>query len=389
MSAFASKKQSLWSAGFSKATPLRAGTRAVIYKDSIDIGSIKLSNEAQKTIDNMDEAVQLYSSLLVKAINKRLVNLNRVGVLLSGGVDSGLLAWLVSKAAKKQGIEVIAYSAGMIDAEDLLYSRQLAEELGVKHRVKILSEDDIRRYIKSVLKAVEERDIVQVEAGVGVYSALELAANDGIRSIFSGQGPDELWGGYTWYPNVLEAEGYNGLMDKMDSDLQRGDIETFDRENKIAMDYGAEQLFPYVDNEITELASMVSPRLKVKSPDDKLGKHPHRQAAKLLGLPDKYAKRAKNAAQHGTGVHGFLDNIAQEAGFSPELVEKIGYNSTDISKEQLASSTRYGYKFDDADLWAVPQHIQLYLDTLAYENSLLNYSEREKIKNIIKKSKLS
>lgn len=387
--AYASKKQPLWSAGFQKVSALRAGKYAVINGNQAEIKKLTSTNKSNKQIGDMDVTVERYSDLLVKAINKRLTNLKRVGVLLSGGVDSGLLAWLVCKAAKKQGIEVIAYTAGMVDAEDLHYSEQLAWELDVKHRIKILNEDDIRRYIQSVLQVVEERDIVQIEAGIGVYSALELAAKDGIRSIFSGQGPDELWGGYTWYPEVLKIEGYEGLIDKMDDDLQRGDIETFDRENKIALAYSAEQLFPYVDNEITELASIVSPRLKVKSPDDKLGKHPHRQAATRLGLPEKYAKRAKNAAQHGTGVHDFLGSIALQEGFSPELVKKIGYKSTDISQEKLASSTRYGYKFDNAELWAVPQHIQLYLDTLAYKNSLLNYSEREKIEIILKDSRLN
>ncbi len=176
------------------------------------------------------------------------------------------------------------------------------------------------------------------------------------------------------------------MLERMWGDLGRGDIETFDRENKIALAHGAEQIFPYCDTEVIKLAMSVSPRLKITSAEDRVGKHPHREAAERFGVPAKFAYRGKNAAQHSTGVHKTLDVIACKNGFTPELAVHVGYDSDDVCPEKLASSTRYGYQYGEKELWEVPRHVQFFLDSIAYENNLLNQAERQKIKHFMSKS---
>jgi asparagine synthetase B (glutamine-hydrolysing) len=63
------------------------------------------------------------------------------------------------------------------------------------------------QYIPRVIEAIEDSDFVQVETGIGLYAAMEMASKEGTRVIFSGQGIDELWGGYNWYPKVLGQDG--------------------------------------------------------------------------------------------------------------------------------------------------------------------------------------
>jgi asparagine synthase (glutamine-hydrolysing) len=221
--------------------------------------------------------------------------------------------------------------------------------------------------------------MVQVEAGIGVYAALEMAARDGIRVIFSGQGPDELWSGYSWYPDVIASEGYEGLQKRMLDDLARSDTETLDRENRLAMAHGLEKVFPYIDTGVVSLAMSVSPRIKIYSEQDRVGKRPHREAAKRLGLPLRYADRSKDAAQHGTGIHATLDAIARKYDFTPEMVKHTGYLSELVTDENLASSTRYGYQYAEKELWQTPEHVQFFLDALAYKYGLLNEAERTKV----------
>jgi asparagine synthase (glutamine-hydrolysing) len=96
----------------------------------------------------------------------------------------------------------------------------------------------------------------------------------------------------------------------------------------------------------------------------------------MLGLPEQYAERRKDAAQHGTGIHGTLDAIARKNGFTPELVERAGYGSEQVSQEKLASSTRYGYLYAEKELWQTPQHVQFFFDSVAYRSNLLNEAER-------------
>jgi asparagine synthase (glutamine-hydrolysing) len=385
---FATLKKALWEIGLHDVKPLRAGMLASFGKDGVDFEDTfslpKMGIEVE--INDMATAVDGYCDLISSAVRKRVRDLKKLGVLLSGGVDSCLMAKLVAEAADESGTQVIAYTAGLNGTDDIDYAEHFAQELGLKHKVRRISLDEIEAYIPKVVRAVEERDMVQIEAGIGIYAALEVASQDDIRTIFSGQGPDELWGGYSWYPGVIAAEGYEGLQKRMWDDLERSDIETFDRENKIALALGSEQLFPYCDTEVVRLAMSVSPRLKIKSAEDGMGKHPHREAAVRFGVPEEFAYRAKNAAQHGTGVHDTLDAIAHRNGFTPELVANVGYNSEEVCREKLASSTRYGYRYTNRKLWQVPEHIQFFLDSVAYEKGLLNKRERLAISRFLQKA---
>jgi asparagine synthase (glutamine-hydrolysing) len=286
----------------------------------------------------------------------------------------------VYDVASDSGVEVIAYTAGLPDSPDVSFAREFAEEIGIEHRMRMLSIDEVEEYIPEVIEVVEEADFVQVEAGIGIYAAMDLASQDGVRVIFSGQGPDELWGGYTWYPEVLGTDGRQELCRRMWEDFTRADIETLDRENKIAMAHGAEMMFPYLDTEVVNLAMSVASELKVTSEEDQLGKHPHRQLAIRMGIPDKYANRSKDAAQHGTGIHNVLDKVARKEGFNPHVVKEIDYSSQQVTTRKLGSSERYGYRYAEEKLWQVPQHVQLFLHTVAYRKGLLNKSVRDQIR---------
>jgi asparagine synthase (glutamine-hydrolysing) len=389
--AFASEKKALWRIGLRNVRPLRAGMLASFDKDGTSLAEAfslrKMADEV--SINDLATAVDSYCALLRIAVGKRLRNLRKVGVLCSGGVDSGLIAKLVSDAAAERGIAVTAYTGGADGADDIEYAEDFARELGLNHKVRRLRQDEIESYIPRVISAVEARGLVQIEAGIGVYAAMEAARDDGVKVVFSGQGPDELWGGYSWYPRVIARDGYQGLQERMWDDLERTDIETFDRERKVALALGMEQVFPYVDIEVIKLAMSVSPRLKITSAEDHVGKHPHREAAKRLGVPIQYADREKNAAQHGTGVHDILDTIARKNGFTQKLVALAGYSSEEVSKERLGSSIRYGYLYGEKELWQVPEHVQFFLDSIAYQNNLLNEAERSRIEEFLRQAGIS
>ena len=380
--AFAQGKRALWQTGFKEVKPLRAGMLAKFDTQGLEIHkALPLSEMGiEIRIKDLSLAIESYNKALYSAVRKRLADVNRVGVLVSGGVDSCLLAKLAQEIAAERGIEVIAYSAGSADSSDLEYAEDFTKSMGLKHKVNRLDLNKVEAYLPKVIQAVEERDFIQIEAGIGIYAATEMASQDGTRVIFSGQGPDELWGGYTWYPKVVEEEGYAGLLEKERGDLARADIETLDRENKIALSLGMEARFPYVDLEVVKLAMSVSPELKVSSAEDNLGKHPHRELAKRLGVLPHFADRTKDATQHGTGVHQMLEEIARRNGFTPELVEGIGYYSEKVTTEKLGSSARYGYRYaEDKSLWLIPAHIQLFFDVMAYRSGILNGVERGKI----------
>lgn len=391
-SAFASNKKPLWKIGLGEVRPLRAGMLAIFDHERVSIKKALPFRKKEIEIEDMAQVVNAYEQALYSAVRKRLAEINhvrKVGVLLSGGVDSCLIAKLVHDAASGLGMEVIAYTAGLPDSPDVNFAREFAREFDIKHKMKILNIDGVEEYIPKVIEATDDSDFVQIETGIGLYAAIDMASQDGIRVIFSGQGPDELWGGYNWYPKVLGKDGRQELCRRMWDDFTRADIETLDRENKIALAHGVELLFPYLDTEVVNIAMSVASELKVTSEEDHLGKHPHRQLAIKMGISEKYANREKLAIQHGTGIHGVLDDIARKNGFDPALVKNIGYKSEEITTVKMGSSSRYGYRYTGKKLWQVPQHVQLFLHALAYSKGLLDKSVRDRVGYFLEKARLS
>ncbi len=388
-SAFASNRKPLWRIGLDEVRPVRAGMLATLGIGEVSTKKALPFHKKEIAIKHMAQAVDEYRRTLCPAIRKRLAEMNhvpKIGVLLSGGVDSCLLAKLVRDAACSFGMETIAYTAGLPDSLDVKFARAFARELGMKHKVKILSVDEVGEYIPELIDAIEDSDFVQVETGIGLYAAIDMASQDSMRVIFSGQGPDELWGGYDWYPKVLGRDGRRELVRRMWDDFARADIETLDRENKIAMAHGVELFFPYLDHHVVDAAMSVSSELKVTSEEDRLGKHPHRELAMKTGISEKYANREKLAIQHGTGIHGVLDDIAKNNGFDPALVEDIGYKSEKITSEKMGSSARYGYRYIDKRLWEVPQHVQFFFQALAYRKALLDKPVRDRVGYFLEKA---
>jgi asparagine synthase (glutamine-hydrolysing) len=390
--AFASNKKPLWRIGLAEVKPLRAGKLVVFNHGEVSIGKASPFRKKEAVIGDMSQAVDAYEQALRSAVTKRVARTKhslKLGVLLSGGVDSCLIAKLVCDVASSLGTDVVAYSAGLPDSPDVKFARQSARELDIRHKMKILTIHEVEKYIPGVIEVIEDSDFVQVETGIGLYAAIDMASRDGINVLFSGQGPDELWGGYNWYPDVLGRDGRQDLSRRMWDDFTRADIETLDRENKIALAHDIDLLFPYLDTEVADVAMSVASELKVTSTEDHLGKHPHRQLAAKLGVPEKYANRGKYAIQHGTGIHGVLDGIARKNGFDPALVKHIGYRSDKITIEKMGSSSRYGYRYMAKDLWQVPQYVQLFFHVLAYKQGLLDKSLRDRIEHLLKKAELS
>ncbi|MCK5181111.1 MAG: hypothetical protein KAQ73_01090, partial [Dehalococcoidia bacterium] len=390
--AFASNKKPLWRIGLGEVRPLRAGMLATFNSGGVGIKEVSRCDKVEINIHSMAQAVNEYERAFYSAVRKRLAEANhtgKVGVLLSGGVDSCLVAKLVHDVASAYGMETIAYTIGLPDSPDVNFAQKFAGELGIKHEMKMLSIEGIEQYIPKVIEAIEDSDFVQIETGIGIYAAMDMASQDSVRFIFSGQGPDELWGGYKWYPRVLGKDGRQELCRRMWDDFTRVDIETLDRENKIAMAHGVELLFPYLDTDVVNVAMSVTSELKVTSEEDYLGKHPHRQLAIKMGIPEVYANREKLAIQHGTGIHGVLDEIARRNGFDPALVKDIGYKSEEITTAKMGSSARYGYRYSKRKLWQVPQHVQLFLHALAYRKGLLNKSVRDRVGYFLEQARLS
>jgi asparagine synthase (glutamine-hydrolysing) len=206
--AFASERKALWKIGIKEPTKRVLPCYAIVISPEGSIQEFKIANlpipaQYTKKIRTTASALSIYKKALLASMKKRTQDFDRVGIIFSGGIDSVIIAWI----AKKMVPDVICYTGGVHGSNDILYARQIAKKLDLKLRVNELSQDEVERMIPDVINTIEDTNAGQVEVAIPVYAAVKLAHEDGINVMFSGQGADELFGGYAWYSRVVEKEG--------------------------------------------------------------------------------------------------------------------------------------------------------------------------------------
>lgn len=189
---------------------------------------------------------------LINAVEKRCCTTERpIACLLSGGLDSSLIAAIVNEYHKKNDLPTLeTYSIGIEGSEDLIYSQKMADYLGTKHTQITLQEKDFLDAIPDVIKDIESYDTTTVRASIGNWLiGKHISNNSEAKVIFNGDGADELMGGYLYIhksPNVIE-------FDKECKSLLKY-IHTFDvlRSDKCISSHGLEPRTPFLDREWTQ-----------------------------------------------------------------------------------------------------------------------------------------
>lgn len=362
--AFASERKALWRIGIQEPTKCILPGSAVIISPRGKLESFHVADPIPPKVKlvhkTMKSAIEGYRKALIEAMEKRTQDFQRIGIIFSGGIDSVLVAYLAAKMVPK----VVCYTGGVKGSHDIAYARQIAERLGLELKVAELDQDAVEKLVPEVINVIEDANAGQVEVALPVYSAVKLAHQDGMKVMLTGQGADELFGGYSWYAKVAEKEGYKKLRERMVEDLLLLYKETLEREDKITMAHSIELREPFLDPEVIRVALATELRLNVKGWHDAFGKHVHRRLAQSLGIPKDIAYRVKEAAQHGSGMHDVIDALAKKRGFDDSSVSASYLDSLGL-RERIGSSQRYGYLFGDEKIWTAEPHVQMYLDSVS------------------------
>lgn len=304
---FASEKKALWNG---QDTPARLNPGDLLYltDQGYEIQEGFHLQFPQIDIIDFREAVELYKSVLITAVKKRLTGVteSRLGVIFSGGIDSVLIAQLI----QREGKNIVCYCTGTRDSGDILAAQSVAKDLGLELKTTIIDEAMVENILPEIIRNVEESGLLQVEVAIPMYLAAKMASEDDIRVMYTGQAADELFAGYPWYNDVLEEFGYLRLHEKLWEDLNYLYKDTLEREDKLTMSHSIELRAPYLDRDVIMTAMRISPKLKIEGKNDSLRKRVHRQAAVELGVPPYLAFRIKDPAQSGSGIHGIVEKIA-------------------------------------------------------------------------------
>ena len=188
-----------------------------------------------------------------------------------------------------------------------------------------MSENEVEKMIPEIINVIEDDNMGQVEVAIPIYAAVKLAREQGIRVMLTGQGADEIFGGYSWYSKIVQKYGYDKILEYMIKDVKLLYKETLEREDKITMSQSVELREPFLDPHLIDTVLRIDPRLNIQNGGtdiyDNLGKRVHRRLAEKLGIPKEIAYRIKEAAQHGSGIHNLLDSLARKNGFSETSVK--------------------------------------------------------------------
>ena len=374
--AFASERKALWKIAMSdQIKRLLPGYALVIsHNDASSTFKTKLfpiSVNTKKSIcekysilyTDIDSAVNAYGDTLVESMRKRVGDFKKIGIVFSGGIDSVIVAYL----AKQMAPEVICYTSGIKDSSDILNSLEIAEKLDLKLEVEQMTESDVENSIPKIINIIEDDNMGQVEVAIPIYGAVKLAHEQGIRVMLTGQGADELFGGYSWYSKIVKKHGYEKIQGYLIEDLKLLYKETLEREDKITMSQSIELREPFLDTNLIDTVLRIDPRLNIQNDGknyDNLGKRVHRKLAEKIGIPKEIAYRIKEAAQHGSGVHNTLNTLARKNGFTESLVDS-SYLDKLKKRELVGSSQRYGHLFEKEQIWSLEPHIQMYLENIS------------------------
>ncbi|XP_029370485.1 asparagine synthetase [glutamine-hydrolyzing] [Echeneis naucrates] len=237
-------------------------------------------------------------TLFENAVRKRLMAHRRIGCLLSGGLDSSLVAATLVKMAKEEELQytVQTFSIGSEDSPDIMAARMVAAHIGSEHHeVNFTAEEGIQA-IEEVISHLETYDITTIRASVGMYLVSKhIREKTDSVVIFSGEGSDELTQGYIYFhkaPNPkVAAEDSVRLM----KELYLFDVLRADRTTAA---HGLELRVPFLDHRLT--AYYLSLPEEMRTPKHGVEKHLLRDSFKGLNLiPDEILWRRKEAFSDG------------------------------------------------------------------------------------------
>jgi len=186
---------------------------------------------------------------LCDAVKKRCLNTERpIACLLSGGLDSSLIAALVNNFYKMEfGLDkkIETYSIGLKGSEDLKYAKIVADYIGSKHTEIILTEKEMFDAIPDVIYAIESYDTTSVRASIGNYLLGKyISKNSDSKVIFNGDGSDELCGGYLYMKNCPDCIEFDCESRRLLKDIHLFDVL---RSDKCISSHGLEPRTPFLD----------------------------------------------------------------------------------------------------------------------------------------------
>ena len=307
---FASSKQSLREAGFTDIETLKPEHILYNWEDIAPVQAI-YERVFEGDVAKIDKMLRL-------SVIKRIDGLREIGVIFSGGLDSSYLALLLKEISDNIPLKIKLYAVGAEGSKDVEAAIRASKFLNLDLEICEVTEELIREALPEVVKAIGDDNLMKVGVGLTTYFATKMVAEDGINVAISGQGADELFGGYKRY---LESFVNGTLNYDLRVDMSNMYHVNLERDDACSMLNSVELRLPFLDKKLVELVLNIPDNKKIVSMHDDMRKSILRKLAFEEGLDYEIAYRPKKAAQYGTGIDKILrKKIIRDTDISQYLV---------------------------------------------------------------------
>jgi asparagine synthase (glutamine-hydrolysing) len=242
---------------------------------------------------------------LVEAVRRRMMADVPVGVFLSGGLDSSLVAAIMADLAEP-GQTVHSFAAGTADSSDLAAARVVADHLGLRHHERVYTAADVVAALPSVVTAMESFEPSLVRSAVPNYLLAELAAQH-VKVVLTGEGADELYAGYDHLREIADPADLRAELVRSVEALHHLNLQRCDR---VTMAHGLEARVPFLDLDVIATAQRVP--IEWKLPGE-LGQEKAILREAFSGwLPPEVLWRRKEQFGDGSGTAAVMAEKARE-----------------------------------------------------------------------------
>jgi asparagine synthase (glutamine-hydrolysing) len=339
-------------------------------------------------VKDNETSIEAIHQALDAAVHRQLMSDVPYGVLLSGGLDSSITSAVAKKYSQKRvesddtkeawWPQLHSFSVGLEGSPDLAAARKVADHIGtVHHEIKFTIQEGLDA-VKDVIYNLETYDITTIRAATPMYLMARVIKSMGIKMVLSGEGADELFGGYLYFHKAPSARDFHEeTVRKLDK------LHMYDclRANKALAAWGIEGRVPFLDKEFMDVAMRINPGDKMIN-GERMEKWVVRKAFESY-LPESVAWRQKEQFSDGVG-YSWIDTLKELAAseVSDEQLQNARFRfpiQTPASKEEFYYRSIFESHFpSDAAALSVPQEPSVACSTriaLEWDEAFKNMNE--------------
>lgn len=281
-----------------------------------------VKNNARATDDKGDvinpSVIEKVRNGLESAVKQQLMSDVPYGVLLSGGLDSSIIAAITQKFSKKRiesdskeaawWPQLHSFAVGLEGSPDLIAAQKAADYIGTVHHEVHFTIQEALDALPDVIYHIETYDITTVRASTPMYLLARVIKSMGIKMVLSGEGSDELFGGYLYFHKAPNAQEFHEELVRKMSKLHLYDCL---RANKSLMAWGVEGRVPFLDKEFIDIAMSLNPsdkmNIRLSNGKQRMEKWILRKAFEDM-LPEEICWRQKEQFSDGVG-YNWIDTL--------------------------------------------------------------------------------